>query len=195
MKITKVCCQGCGATLDVDESIRYVTCNHCGSRLEVVHDPSVTHTKVLEKIEQVTDHLKEEVRVLKLQNELSQLDREWNIYREGVLIRGQNGQLSEPSMAGAVIGGLIAMIGGVTWTIVTSSALKGTGRMGGIGGFTSLFPLFGLLIAGVGVFMLFSGAAKASEFNQMRGNYERRRRQLERELQRRSPASWKPYER
>jgi hypothetical protein len=44
MTVTKVCCQSCGADLQIDESIRYVTCNYCNSVLEVVHGASVTHT-------------------------------------------------------------------------------------------------------------------------------------------------------
>lgn len=47
MKITKVCCQGCGADLEVDEEIRFVNCNYCGAKLEVVHDATTTHTRLL----------------------------------------------------------------------------------------------------------------------------------------------------
>ena len=36
MKTRRVCCQGCGANLEVDETIRFVTCNYCDARLEVV---------------------------------------------------------------------------------------------------------------------------------------------------------------
>lgn len=33
MKVTEVCCHGCGAALQIDESIRYITCNYCNTRL------------------------------------------------------------------------------------------------------------------------------------------------------------------
>ena len=55
MKVTKACCQGCGADLQIDETIRFVTCNYCNARLEVVHDTTVTHTRQLDKIEKTTD--------------------------------------------------------------------------------------------------------------------------------------------
>ncbi|MGL5018396.1 MAG: hypothetical protein ACRDBP_09700, partial [Luteolibacter sp.] len=91
MKVTKVCCQGCGADLQIDESIRYVTCNYCNARLEVVHDPSVTHTRQLDKIERTTDRLADNLKVIELQNDLERLDREWDNQRQGYLVRGKNG--------------------------------------------------------------------------------------------------------
>lgn len=81
MKISKVCCQGCGADLNVDESVRYVTCNHCHARLEVVHDTSVTHTRLLEKLEQNTGRMAGNLRVIELQNDLERLDREWGLHK------------------------------------------------------------------------------------------------------------------
>ena len=67
MKITKVCCQGCGADLPVDESIRFGTCNYCHARLEIVHDPTVTHTRLLEDIALNTGRSADRLHVLELQ--------------------------------------------------------------------------------------------------------------------------------
>lgn len=64
MKVTRVCCQGCGADLQVDETIRFVTCNYCGAKLEVVHGESVTHTKQLDRIERTTDLLASNLKVI-----------------------------------------------------------------------------------------------------------------------------------
>jgi hypothetical protein len=171
MKITKVCCQGCGASLDVDESIRYVTCNHCGSRLEVVHDPSITHTRVLEEIQRTTDHLAEEVKMLKLQNEVAQLDREWSNYRESMLSRSKDGNVSEPSTAGSLFGGLVALVGGGAWTVFATSK-----------GAPIFFTIFGIGVVAIGLFGAISGLSKASEFNHMRDRYEKRRHALLRQL-------------
>src|SRR6478736_7918389 len=97
MKITKVCCQSCGADLQIDETIRYVTCNYCNAQLEVIHDATVTHTKQLERLERTTDQLANKLQVLELQNDLEQLDSEWEKFREATLTRDDNGQLREPS--------------------------------------------------------------------------------------------------
>ena len=54
MNVKKLCCQGCGSDLVVDEGIRFVTCNYCGARLEIVHDATTTHSRLLDKIEKRT---------------------------------------------------------------------------------------------------------------------------------------------
>ena len=69
MTITGACCQGCGADLEVDESIRYVTCHACHARLEVVHDTSVTHTRQLADITHNTGEMAGKIQLLELQNE------------------------------------------------------------------------------------------------------------------------------
>lgn len=166
MKITKVCCQGCGAALDIDESLRFVTCNYCHVRLEVIHDPTTTHTRILEKLEQRTNQLVNDVKVLQLQNDLEQLDREWERYREAALIRGKDGRISEPSVAGSVFGGLFAAVVGIGFAILTN----GSGFAG--------FSLFGLLFVIFGIFMAFRGSSKAIQFNEMRTRYESRRQGL-----------------
>lgn len=50
MNVKKLCCQGCGSDLVVDEGIRFVTCNYCGARLEIVHDATTTHSRLPIKI-------------------------------------------------------------------------------------------------------------------------------------------------
>ena len=112
MKVTKVCCQGCGADLQIDESIRFVTCNYCNARLEVVHDATVTHTRQLDKIERTTDQLAGNMKVIELQNDLERLDREWDNQRNSLLVRGKNGHVSEPSSTGSMVGGVVMIVFG-----------------------------------------------------------------------------------
>ena len=57
MNVKKLCCQGCGSDLVVDEGIRFVTCNYCGARLEIVHDATTTHSRLLDKIEKRTGEM------------------------------------------------------------------------------------------------------------------------------------------
>src|SRR6478752_3378335 len=102
MNVTKVCCQGCGADLQIDEGLRYVTCNYCHCRLEVVHDATVTHTRQLDKIERTTEQLANNLKVIELQNDLERLDREWDSQRESLLVRNKHGRVSEPSSAGSL---------------------------------------------------------------------------------------------
>ena len=167
MKVTRVCCQGCGADLQVDETIRFVTCNYCAAKLEVVHGESVTHTRQLDRIEQTTSQLASNLKVIELQNEIERLDREWDRDREGMLVRGKHGSVSEPSAAGALVGGVIAVIFGIFWVAMAA----GSGAPG-------LFPLFGLVFIGVAVFSIISGTSKADRFQRSRSSYETRRAEL-----------------
>ncbi|MES2659955.1 MAG: hypothetical protein V4689_15145 [Verrucomicrobiota bacterium] len=167
MKITKVCCQGCGADLQIDESIRFVTCNYCHARLEVVHDATVTHTRQLDKIEKTTDQLANKVRVLELQNDLERLDREWDNRRESLLVRNKNGHTSVPSSAGSLIGGMVMVGFGIFWIGMTSSHSA-----------PGIFPLFGLVFIGFAIFNMVNGTAKAGAYKNHRSDYENQRQQL-----------------
>lgn len=128
MKVTKVCCQGCGANLKVDESIRYVTCNYCDAQLEVIQDETVTHTRRLEKIEETTNHLSKKLRVLELQNSIEHVDREWEKFRQSVSCRSDDGQLVEPNTGVAIAGGIIGFVlatFGIAMSFLSSSPLLG----------------------------------------------------------------------
>jgi len=167
MKITKVCCQGCGADLDVNESIKYVTCNYCGAKLEVVHDATVTHTRQLEKIEKNTDRMANNLKVIELQNDLERLDREWESLRGGMMVRDEHGNVSEPSSTGAFIAGCFAIVFGLVWIIFASSI-----------GAPGIFPLFGLLFIGFAIFGMVRTSKTAETYRYRRAEYESRRRGL-----------------
>ena len=167
MKVTKVCCQGCGADLQIDESIRFVTCNYCNARLEVVHDATITHTRQLDKIERTTEQLADNLKVIELQNDLERLDREWDNQRTSLLVRGKNGHVSEPSSVGSMVGGIIMIVFGVFWMSMVSSMNA-----------PSFFPLFGLVLIGVAIFNMVTGTAKANAYQNSLHEYEFKRQRL-----------------
>jgi hypothetical protein len=167
MSVKKLCCQGCGADLEVDESIRFVSCNYCGARLEIVRDASTTHSRLLDRIERRTGEMAGDLRVIRLQNDLEQLDREWQSQRSKYLVTNKRGEVSEPSTAGAVIGGLIAAGFGIFWTISTSS-------MGAPG----IFPLFGLVFVVFAVFGIASSVNKSGALKSGEMEYQTKRSRL-----------------
>lgn len=167
MKVTKVCCQGCGADLQIDESVRYVTCNYCHTRLEVVHDETVTHTRLLDKIERTTDRMANNLKVIELQNDLERLDREWENRRESLLVRSRDGHVSEPSSASSIASGFIALAVGIVFIIATSSMHA-----------PPFIPLFGLVIIGFAVFGMVNGTNKAASFKAGQNRYEAERQDL-----------------
>lgn len=170
MKITKVCCQGCGADLQVDESVRYVTCNYCHARLEVVHDTSVTHTRLMEKIHESTQRMAGNLQVIELQNDLERLDREWENRKDGFMVSGKHGR-HLPSTGGSIFGGVVGIGFGIFFT--ANSANMGA---------PPIFPLFGLLFIGIGIYTMFNGTSKAGAYQAAEREFQQRRASLVRQI-------------
>lgn len=173
MSVTKVCCQGCGADLEVDEEIRFVNCNYCGAKLEIVHDRTTTHSRVLEKLEKRSDEMAGDLKVIRLQNDLEKLDREWDREMQGFMVTGKDGEKSLPSAAGSMIGGVVAIIFGVFWIGFASS-------MGAPG----FFPLFGLVFIAFAVFGMMRNGIKATGYQEAESRMQGRRRELVEALER-----------
>lgn len=165
MKVTKVCCQGCGADLQIDESIRYVTCNYCNTRLEIVHDETVTHTRLLDKIERTTDRMANNLKVIELQNDLERLDREWESRRLSFMVRTKDGHLSEPSAVGSIVFGVVLTAFGIVWMSITANS-------------SGIFSILGLVFIGFAFVGMVKGANKAAAFKARRSQYHGRRRHL-----------------
>lgn len=163
--MTRVCCQGCGADLDVDESVRFVTCNYCQARLEIVHDPTVTHTRLFEKLERNTEALAANLRVIELQNDLERLDREWADRREGFMVTSKNGRRSLPSHGGSLAGGVF---GGLIGLVMLTAGLSNSQAF-------LLTPL-GILFVIVGIAGGVSGTSKANAYQAAAAAYEGKRR-------------------
>lgn len=171
MKITKVCCQGCGADLQIDETIRYVTCNYCNARLEIVHDTTVTHSRQLDKIERTTDQLAKKLKILELQNDLENLDREWEKFREAVLNRDQQGQLCEPTAVNAVFTGFLGL--GMTLLLLVGFIANRE-----FGWAFICLPLFAL-----GIWFIRNSGEKADDYQTQKQRYSTARRSLLRRLE------------
>ena len=165
--ILSVNCNHCGATLEVDEKTRFLTCTYCHSRLAVQRTASAVFTEVLEKLEAQTGQIAGNLKVIEMQNELNQLDREWTMSRESLMVSGRNGARSEPSIAGGLITMIVAVVGGGAWTLFAATM-----------GAPAFFPLFGLLFIGIGVAVGLSSITKAGQLDTARSDYETRRQQL-----------------
>ena len=174
METVALTCNNCGASLEVQESIRFVTCNYCKSRLEIKRSESACFTQVLEEVRDDVHDMAEDLETIRLQNELERIDREWDMEREGYMIHTKHGKVSPESGggAGAIIGGIIAIVFGIFWISMTS-------KMGAPG----IFPLFGLVFIGIAVVSIASGASKSQTYSSAKQKYQARRRVAERDLQ------------
>ncbi len=95
--VRKICCQGCGATLPVSEELRYLTCNYCDARLEIVQDSATTYARLLDEIADRTRRIESKLDAIHAKERLQALDEAWQNYLASVSNKGSNGKLSPPS--------------------------------------------------------------------------------------------------
>ena len=164
METKRVCCQGCGADLEVDETIRFVTCNYCNARLEVVHDPTTTHTKLLDELVERTESMADDLKLIQAEMELQRIERDWEVTRRQYMVTDKHGHESRPSMAGSVVGAVIAIVFGIFWMGMAA-------RIGAPG----IFPLFGLIFIGAAVFGLIRGTTKSTDYQNALAGYQAQR--------------------
>jgi hypothetical protein len=132
------------------------------------------------------DHLAAQLDEVRFQNELAQLDREWEIERERYTVAGRYGVRYVPTTGGAAVGGLLVVGFGIIWTIMAFVMAQGGSRflanhpMAGESEsmIPWLFPIFGVLFIVAGVVMTVSAHAKAQKYEQAHAAYQRRRREL-----------------
>lgn len=171
MNLLSVRCNHCGAPLQVGEAARFVTCQFCRTELTVERTDSAVFTQKLSEIHEHTAQMAEDLEVIRLQNDLEKLDREWQMERERYMVTGQHGHKHEPGTFGSLVGGAVAVIAGIVWIAITSGH-----------GAPSFFPLMGVVIIGIGVVGALVGMSKASALEEGRTRYELRRGPLARRL-------------
>jgi hypothetical protein len=174
MQVRKVCCQSCGADLEVDETVRFVTCNFCGSKLEIVHDTTTTHSRLLDEIDEKTDRISEDLKVIRLQNEIERVDREWQVRREGMMTKNKDGSRSKPSVAGSIVGAFMVGVFAFIWMGATSSMASKGGPSG--------LPLVGVVLLVIAVFVGISGVSRAGRYEKAEREMQERRRELQEKL-------------
>lgn len=159
----------------MDETIRFVTCNYCAAKLEVVHGESVTHTRQLDRIEQTTSQLASNLKVIELQNEIERLDREWDRDREGMLVRDASGRVREWSPTGEGCGCLVIMAIGVVFMLMAGSLFASADDSGDMAAVVVIGVV--ILIVG-GISRVIYLISKSDRFRARKCEYETRRAEL-----------------
>src|SRR5262245_164413 len=109
---------------------------------------------------------------LRLETELTRLDREWERERESYMITGRYGYRHAPTPGLSIVPGVLVAGFGIILTVMASAMLGWVGR------FSLLVPAFGMLFflsgIGVSIFSFF----KAVRYQQAHEDYQRRRASL-----------------
>jgi hypothetical protein len=146
---------------------RFVTCAYCGAKLQIHRSSSAIYTEVLEAIDQRTQQMAADLDVIKRQNELEALDRQWMMQREQYMVRDKQGNASVPTAAGSMIGELIAAGFGIFWTITAAS-----------NGAPGFFVLFGLAFVVAAIVGGVIGSTKSGKYRSAERAYHHRREAL-----------------
>ncbi|MGN6370584.1 MAG: hypothetical protein ACTHN5_20215 [Phycisphaerae bacterium] len=177
MQLATVSCNKCGAALQVPETARFVTCRYCGAQLEVKRTESTISTEVLDRIDQRTADMAEDLDAIRRATEVEQLDREWALKRDALLVRNKNGSTSRPSVTGGLI---VIFVGGgfcLFWTIMAFAITAGASHAGAPGAIM-LFPFFGIAGIAGAVFGGIKMMTASQDFDAAERQYQQRRQEI-----------------
>jgi hypothetical protein len=119
--------------------------------------------------------VREELDHLRQQNELLQLDQDWDRERERYMVTGKHGHRYLPSKGMSVLGGAVVTGFGILWTIFAASFPT----MDHAPGVFGLFPLFGVLFVLFGIGVSVYQYNKAGEYERAEARYRQRRREIQ----------------
>ena len=171
-------CIHCGAALRVAGDATHICCQYCNSELRIVHEGDQVATELVRAMQ---EDLGQRLEVIRLQNEIERMDREWNMEREGYMVTEKGGGRSVPSVIGSIFAIIAALVFGGIW-------LEGTSHVGA----PPLFTLFGFLVVGGIVVSAIFGIVKAGSHDTAADRYQASRRQLLAKLERAERATQQP---
>lgn len=125
--------------------------------------------------------IEDQLLVIAQQNEVAELDREWEIARKSYMVPGKYGHRHIPSQVGSVVVGVVIGLFGVFWTVFAfgiTGAMASHGNAGGPFALVSFFPLFGILFTVVGVGMCIYSFGRATDYAKAEREYRERRAKL-----------------
>jgi hypothetical protein len=125
--------------------------------------------------QQLGEHLADQLAEVKHQNELAQIDREWEIERQQYLIRNRMGMAQVPT-AGMGIG--MAVVGGVFgvfWTIMAVAITGSAPDIGPLPIIKVVFPLFGVVFTLAAVGFGVYAYSRAQKYQEAFAAYQARR--------------------
>lgn len=167
MDTVSVRCNHCGAPLQIGADTRFVTCQFCQCQLEVRRTDSAVFTEEVARIAENTSKMAGNLKVIELQNEIEQLDRD---------LGGGPDARKRVGMGAQVF--MVAF--GIFWvSLVLGMAGIFSHAPGGFGAF-AVMPI---LMAIFGIVAVGSNVAKFARQNARLDDYQRKRADLEQRIQ------------
>lgn len=150
--VESLLCNSCGAPLDVQDSAKFVKCNHCHTTLRVHRSSNTTSTEAIEKLNETAEGLSEKLEKLTQQSELEALERNWEAQRQNFVLPNRSGDQPFPTEGAAWMGGAFIVFFGVLWTVMAIAITRSAPNFGPFAAAKVIFPLFGLGFIAFGIF-------------------------------------------
>ena len=90
-------------------------------------------------------HLLDQLAEVRYQNELTRIDRKWEIERQDYLVAGRYGHRQVPTSAMGIVSAVVGGGFGAFWTVMAASITSGAPGFGPFGLVQVVFPLFGVV--------------------------------------------------
>ena len=175
-------CNNCGAPLEVPEQTKFLTCAHCGSRLQIGRSGSAVYTELVEQVEAVARSAQEiaaDVEEIRLHHRLEALDREWQQEQRSFMLRTRRGGERLPTEVGPL--GVVPIVIGVLWTILATAMTQQAPDDGPV--VKVFFPLVGVAAIIGGIYSLVTISKKAEAYRGAEERYRQRRQALQRQIE------------
>ncbi len=169
VELESINCDQCGAPLEVPETISFVKCGHCDTRLAIRRTDSATFTERLDSLESGQRDLKDQVKRLEIQNRLQLENRLWDKRQKSFMMRDKHGREYLPSVEMSYLFLIVGVVAGLFGMIVGFSNQHAA---------FFLFGVFALVAGLVGAAVTYS---KAKDFHAARRAHFRRKRQISKE--------------
>lgn len=170
MKAQHVPCNNCGASLSINTSTNFIKCNYCGTSLKVKRSSESTFTEILAGIDQKTDHIAKDTRIIRIQNDIEMLDRDWKEGEKAFFVKDGEKGLHIPTRSGIQswwFSAVLIACGGFILSLLTE---------------VPFFFIIALFLTVYAVLKALYLMDKLDEYEKSKGEYEEQRKQLKDEL-------------
>ncbi len=179
MQTEKIACNACGAPLRVLASTQFALCNHCGGQLHIERTESTISTTIMNRLTTKTEELSDRLDSLTSQNEVAELDRDWEVERKKYLVAvGKHGHTVVPTKIGSIVAAMFAVALGTVWITFTSVVASVMVTSSLLALPVIVFPLAGLAILVGGIQSGIAGVKNAEDYKRAEAQYHRRRAEL-----------------
>lgn len=171
-------CNNCGATLEINEQIKFFNCTSCNTSLALKKSGNVAYTEVSGHGNSVAKPVLETIDINSIENEIARLDREWMIEKKKYQINTKYGSKTPNKHTSAfTIIGTVLGLGFMIFWISTVMSANNSGD-----GTSFVFVLFGI----VGVIFLivnsFTNVSKSENYMEAESQYQQKRNDLLQQL-------------